>query len=247
MAAHADRVMHQVPLTKLDLEVPAALAPVDAAAVVSEASRLGVRSVCVAPGLANAVRAAVPRRCLVATSCSQVAGWPGNSLLLHAAQQLGGRIVDELSIPVDAGLLGDAAWVARPLRQVVALCHAHGAFANVVIDVEGVGAGLLRNVVRSLARSGLDSVTLRACNGAVPAELATAAVDEAAPCLAVRASEAAATPERIVCLLDLGASSASVTPEQLASLLSAAHTGAEPAPAQEAAGKHGGAAETCAA
>lgn len=247
MAAHADRVAHQVPFTKLDLVVPSALAPVDAAAVVSEASRLGVRSVRVAPGLANAVRAAMPRRCLVATSCAQVAGWPGDSLLLHAAQQLDGRVVDELAIPADMSLLGDAAWVARQLRQVAALCHAHGAFANVAVDVEDLGAGLLRDVVRSLARSGADSVTLRACGGAVPTGLVKAAVDEASSCLAVRVSEAEVTPERVSCLLDLGACSASVTPEQLASLLAAAHTGAEPAPAQEAAGKHDGSAETCAA
>ena len=218
MVAHAGKALFQVPFDRLDLEIPTNLAPVDAAANVSEASRLGVRSVGVAPCLANAVRASVPRRCLVATSCSQVAGWPGNSLLLHAARQLEGRVIDELVIPVDASLLGDAAWVARQLRQVVALCHAHGAFVNVIVDVEGLGAGRLRDVVRGLARSSADAVVLRACNGVVPTELVAAAVDEASARLAVRVSEATVTPERVSRLLDLGASSASVTPEQLASL-----------------------------
>lgn len=228
MVAYAGTVLSQVPFSMLDLEVPTVVAPVDAAAAVVGASRLGVRSVCVAPGLMNAVRESVPRRCLVATSCSQVAGWPDNSLLLHTARQLDGHAVDELRVPVDASLLGDAAWIGRQLRQVAVLCHAHGAFVNVVLDVEGLSAGRIRELVRGTARTSANSVTLRAQASAVPADFVAAAVDEAAGRLAVRVSEAAVTAERLSRLLDLGVSSVNVTPEQLAGLRTAAPTTAAP-------------------
>ena len=235
MVAYAGTVLSQVPFSMLDLEVPAALAPVDAAAAVVGASRLGVRSVCVAPGLANAVRESVPRRCLVATSCSQVAGWPGNSLLLHAARQLDGHAVDELRVPVDASLLGDAAWIARQLRQVAVLCHAHGAFANVIVDVEGLSVGRVRELVRGIAATSANSVTLCSQTSTVPADILAAAIDEAAGRLAVRVSEAAVTSERVSRLLDLGVSSVNVTPEQLAGLRAAASAAAKPAATTRAA------------
>ena len=234
MAAHAGTVLSQVPFSMFDLEVPAVLAPVDAAAAVVGASRRGVRSVCVAPGLANAVRESVPRRYLVATSCSQVAGWPGNSLLLHVAWQLDGHSVDELRVPVDASLLGNAAWIARQLRQVAVLCHARGVFANVIVDVEGLSVGRVRELVRGIAVTSVNSVTFRSQTSAVPADLVAAAVDETVGRMAVRVSEAAVTPERILRLLDLGASSVNVTPEQLAGLR-AASVAAKPATTTRAA------------
>ena len=115
------------------------------------------------------------------------------------------------------------------------LCHAHGAFANVIVDVEGLSVGHVRELVRGLTRTSVNSVTLRSQMSAVPADLAAAAVDEAAGRLAVRVSEAAVTSERVSRLLDLGASSVNVTPEQLAGLRAAASAAAKPAATTRAA------------
>lgn len=69
-------------------------------------------------------------RCHVAVACSQVLGWPDNSLLMHAGLMLSETGADELDIPVEPSLLSDEAWLAGQLRRVTQLCHAHGALAG---------------------------------------------------------------------------------------------------------------------
>lgn len=52
-------------------------------------------------------RTAAQGRCHVAVACSQVLGWPDNSLLMHAGLMLSETGTDELDIPVEPSLLGD--------------------------------------------------------------------------------------------------------------------------------------------
>ena len=111
----------------VDVMISEETAPVDAAEVLCAAMDEGCRCVHVAPSLAPAVRTAARGRCHVAVSCSQVLGWPGNSLLMHAGLMLSKTGADELDIPVEPSLLGDEAWLAGQLRRVTQLCHAHGA------------------------------------------------------------------------------------------------------------------------
>lgn len=114
----------------VDVMISEETAPVDAAEVLRAAMDEGCRCVHVASSLAPAVRTAAQGRYHVAVSCSQVLGWPGNSLLMHAGLMLSETGADELDIPVEHSLLGDEAWLAGQLRRVTQLCHAHGALAD---------------------------------------------------------------------------------------------------------------------
>lgn len=218
MVARQDVFASQEWLHRLDLQIPADTAPSDAHAAIDVARGLGVRSVCVTPTFVNAVRRALPRTCQFATWCSQVAGWPGDSLLLHVGQQLAGRDVDELDIPVDVSLLGDAAWVSGQLRRVAAVCHAHGALANVVVIVDGLASARLREVVRGVGRTTVNSVTLVSGQGAMPAGLVAAALDEAAGKMEVRIGPWPCDAADLARMRDLGVSSVGITVGQLVAL-----------------------------
>ncbi len=61
-------------------------------------------------------RTAAQGRCHVAVSCSQVLGWPDNSLLMHAGLMLSETGADELDIPVEPSLLGDEARGNLPIQ-----------------------------------------------------------------------------------------------------------------------------------
>ena len=95
--------------------------------------------------------------------------------------------------------------------------------------------GRVRELVRGIAATSANSVTLCSQTSTVPADILAAAIDEAAGRLAVRVSEAAVTSERVSRLLDLGVSSVNVTPEQLAGLRAAASAAAKPAATTRAA------------
>lgn len=207
----------------LDLEIPTGVAPLDVAALIRRARELGVRSVCVPAEVATAAHDALRGRVRVRTTCDQVLGWPGNSLLMHVGERLEGRLVDELDIPVDASVLGDAAWLSPQLRRVVARCHAHGAFAAVALRTAGLTTAELRTQVRGLARAGVNALALVVPEGgALPLELVAAAVDETAGRLAVRVVMPGVTFSQPQRMLDLGVQSVSVTPDEMDVLLTAA-------------------------
>lgn len=216
----------------LDLEIPTGIAPIDVAVLIRRARELGVRSVCAPAEVATAAHDALRGRVRVRTTCDQVLGWPGNSLLMHIGERLEGRLVDELDIPVDASVLGDAAWLSLQLRRVVARCHAHGAFAAVALRTAGLTTAELRTQVRGLARASVDALALVVPEGgALPLELVAAAVDEAAGRLAVRVVMPGVTFSQLQRMLDLGVQSVSVTPDEMDVLLAAASAKAVPAAA----------------
>ena len=219
----------------LDLEIPTGIAPIDVAVLIRRARDLGVRSVCVPTEVATAAHDALRGRVRVRTTCDQVLGWPGNSLLMHVGERLEGRLVDELDIPVDASVLGDAAWLSLQLRRVVARCHAHGAFAAVALRTAGLTTSELRTQARGLARASVDARALVVPEGgALPLELVAAAVDEAAGRLAVRVVMPGVTFSQLQRMLDLGVQSVSVTPDEMDVLLAAASAKAAPAAATPA-------------
>ena len=219
----------------LDLEIPTGIAPIDVAVLIRRARDLGVRSVCVPTEVATAAHDALRGRVRVRTTCDQVLGWPGNSLLMHVGERLEGRLVDELDIPVDASVLGDAAWLSLQLRRVVARCHAHGAFAAVALRTAGLTTSELRTQARGLARASVDALALVVPEGgALPLELVAAAVDEAAGRLAVRVVMPGVTFSQLQRMLDLGVQSVSVTPDEMDVLLAAASAKAAPAAATPA-------------
>lgn len=151
---------------------------------------------------------------------------------MHVGERLEGRLVDELDIPVDASVLGDAAWLSLQLRRVVARCHAHGAFAAVALRTAGLTTAELRTQARGLARASVDALALVVPEGgALPLELVAAAVDEAAGRLAVRVVMPGVTFSQLQRMLDLGVQSVSVTPDEMNVLLAAASAKAAPAAA----------------
>ena len=185
---------------RIDVIIPEGLAPVDAAMSLRAAIEEGCRCVHVPAALANAAHAEAKGRCHVAITCEHAIGWPGNSLLMHAGVMLAGANVDELDIPVEASLLGDEAWLASQLRRVTQLCHAHGAFANVTIDVTGMAEKDGREVVRAVRRTSANALVLA---GATAIQVA-ASVDESRGALPIQVACSDADPVR---LLSLGASS----------------------------------------
>ena len=223
----------------LDLEIPTSIAPIDVAVLIRRARELGVRSVRVPVEVATAAHDALRGRVRVRTTCDQVLGWPGNSLLMHIGERLEGRLVDELDIPVDASVLGDATWLSPQLRRVVARCHAHGAFAAVALRTAGLTTAELRTQVRGLARASVDALALVVPEGgALPLELVAAAVDETAGRLAVRVVMPGVTFSQLRRMFDLGVQSVSVTPDEMNVLFAAAvgddeatAASAKPAPA----------------
>lgn len=185
----------------VDVMVSEEMAPPDAAEALRAAMDEDCRCVHVAPSLASAARTAAQGRCHVAVSCSQVLGWPGNSLLMHAGLMLSETGADELDIPVEPSLLGDEAWLAGQLRRVTQLCHARGALANVVADASGMAEKDVRQTVRAVMRTSANALVLA---GASTIQLAAAAVDEARGNLPIQVSNPNEDPTR---LLSLGASS----------------------------------------
>nr|WP_073296097.1 hypothetical protein [Parolsenella massiliensis] len=183
----------------VDVMISEETAPVDAAEVLRAAMGEGCRCVHVASSLAPAARTAAQGRCHVAVSCSQVLGWPDNSLLMHAGLMLSETGADELDIPVEHSLLGDEAWLAGQLRRVTQLCHAHGALANVVVDASGMAEKDVRQTVRAVMRTSVNALVLV---DASAIQLA-AAVGEARGNLPIQVFNPNEDPTR---LLSLGAS-----------------------------------------
>lgn len=209
-----------LPVHSIDLDIPASLSPLDASALIRRAGELGLRSVRVPAPAASAARDALGDGIAVRISCDRVAGWPGDSLPMHVGERLRGRRVDELDIPVDGTLIKDGAWLTAQLRRSCARCHAHGTFANVLIDMRGLEAPELRGRLRSLLLASVDAITLAAPDGGdVEPELVAAAVDDTAGWAPIRVAAPGISRERLERLLELGIQSVVVGPEGLGQLL----------------------------
>ena len=202
----------------LDVRVDEGVAPVDAARAIQLAGIYGCRQVTVPSALAKAARKTLGRTVKLAVSCSDVLGWPGDSLLMHAHAKLTGVHVDELVIPVDANLLADAAWTRKQLHRVASLCHAHGALAVVRLSADGISAAHMRVLAQGMREASIDAVILAPERKAVPADVLMAALTAAAPRTAVRVEEPASTPERTIQLQDLGAESQVLTAQAFLAL-----------------------------
>lgn len=196
---------------KVDVIVPGGLAAVDAAAWVAEAVSMGCRAITVPARLARAVKDAAGRSCKVAASCHDVSDMDRETLVLHALTKLRGNNLDELEIPVSSAKACDALWARTALRQAIALCHAHGAFANVLIPVEGMGAEEVAHAVRCLLGASANAVTLVAGPGCLAQEGCVAAALEAAGTgVGVRVAEEPWDAARQEALVSLGVQSVRV-------------------------------------
>lgn len=189
----------------LDVTVPSGAHPLAVADALEAARDGGYRSVRVplpfAPAAASALRGS---RCTVASSCEDVVGLLGGRTLASVARQLLGSGLDELDIPVEAGALGDGA-VALQLRQVCAVCHAHGALANAVVPTSGLTVECVRRAARAARGASADLMTLAAPSGEeVPVELVAAAVSEARGHLRIRVAGVVEGREAVERLLNLG-------------------------------------------